>query len=233
MNPYDSLAESLLFDEFSLACMRGRIPIPRYTYGLDVSGLGFPPAIIPIWSIDSWPGFVGVSRQWFGDDLSLRYVQYFCETQHTIEVGTTASQFAMWLLYEFFANVPDADEVGAFAEAAGICSRDGVRALFEGVTVVEDLVNLPVFSVGTPRVLTHKVGFETAGRYVTSASLEDAIYGQSWAEVWWLINLPGWDDSLVKRGLNVLSAECDDHRFVEMVKLWKYMNLSAGDRANE
>ena len=223
---FGQLIKDLNIPSEILDCATGTVRVPEFTINAPFDpSFGFPPAIIPIWSNSSWPGYIGVLKHWFGQDNSYCYCQYYAETNQFFEIARNFEQFRAFMVYDFLRNVPDFDEVGEFAEDIGLCKSFQVEKYFTGCRVLEDLLSLDVFHHDPPSLL---VDGEKPQEWAVSYSIEKfeaAIVEGRWDDLWFLTNSPGWTVAGTKRALGVLRGHARDALFNELVECWNSVHL--------
>lgn len=131
-------------------CARGEIAFPDFTVDVPCNfSYGFPPALLPLWSYSSGPSYIGVLHHWFGHRKTT-FGRYDIETRQLTEVARSPDQLRVWIVFDFLSNVPDADEVAAFAESVELCTPSELGAFFEHYDEVKELVKHPVFKGRLP-----------------------------------------------------------------------------------
>lgn len=126
-------------------CASGDVIPPEFTYDVPCDlGYGFPPAIIPIWSSQDGPDYLGVLKHWFSNRQTT-FVRYNKECESFIEIARTPDQLRIWLAFRFFCNVPDEDEVAAFMKAVYLCDDETFADYFRGYEDASDLMRNPTF----------------------------------------------------------------------------------------
>lgn len=143
---YSNILSRIKCDPFIEELASGRVKMPLFTYEAPFDrNYGFPPALIPVLSTPSWPGYIGLVHHWFGNAADT-FVKYYAEQSLMVEIANDINQLRVWLVFEFLSNVPEVDEVAQFATAVGFTSMSEVEGYFSRCERVGDLANLGVFS---------------------------------------------------------------------------------------
>ncbi|UTV26468.1 hypothetical protein [Photobacterium atrarenae] len=165
---------------------KGLVDVPSYTVQApsDLS-FGFPPVLIPLWSNASWPGYIGITKNWFGNRQDT-FVQFYADEFSFVEIARNFDQLKAWMVFDFLCNVPNPDEVGRFAESIGFCDADEVESIFADCEDVSDLAALNVFEddlppiiekgdeFGVPEWLMKTSGVNEIKRLISTEQYEDA-----------------------------------------------------------
>ena len=221
---YGILLAELGFSEALIAAHEGKLPVPRFTLAAPSRRhYGFPPIMVPIWSIPGLPGYIGVVTSWFGGD-EYGYIKYYSGEPYASEIAKSFKQLAAWLTFDFHCNVPDPAEVGEFAEAIGLCKKDEVDQYFVDIQSKNDLVKLPVFAADLPNYLGK--GEENSCPNwvvpnVSSAEVFSQIEGGNYHLAWCGINSPGLEREEIVQLLDKIAPFAEDDRFADLVKCWK------------
>ncbi len=139
------LFRSLNMPDWLIRCAKGDIVPPEFTYDIPCNlGYGFPPAVLPIWSNSAGPYYIGVLYHLFGNRKTT-FIEYHTDTKQCIEVARTPDQLRIWMVFGLLCNVPDFEEVTAFANATGLCLPSELNAFFAEYDDEEDLAQHPLF----------------------------------------------------------------------------------------
>lgn len=93
------------------------------------------------------------------------FVRYHVETKQFTELARTADQLRAWLVFGFLCNVPDVEEVAAFAVETGLCSFDEFDSYFSDYQEKEELARHPLFAHQLPRALVLDGANEYSGDF--------------------------------------------------------------------
>lgn len=210
----------------------GGIDVPKYTFKAPADPVfGFPPVLIPLWSNSAWPGYIGISKHWFGPAHE-SFVQFFVEDLSFVEIARSFQQLKAWMVYDFLCNVPDFDEVGKFANSIGFCAPEEVAAIFEGVSDVQDLTKLSVFGLDMPAILKHPDRHGTPEWVVEAPRLNDTqvlIDKGFYEEAWYQLNSALVERSEILKLLDVLRPRAKEEcAFRDLIICWTESNAGAG-----
>lgn len=208
---------------------KGLVKVPEFTVQAPADlSFGFPPVLIPLWSNGNWPGYIGMTKHWFGS-RSDNFVQFYTGEYSFVEVARNLDQLKAWMVFDFLCNVPAPEEVGAFAESIGFCSSDEVDDIFSDCEDVSDLVKLSVFKNDVPSVIARSEESGSPGWLVEAsgvAEIKSSIASGDYEKAWYQLN-----SSVISKGdilslLNELSPYADDSEaFKSLIASWSEANL--------
>ena len=212
-----------------VAACEDQISLPRFTLRTGAgAGFGFPPIVIPIWHSGDWPGYIGMVVPWFGGS-EYGFVRYESETGDMQEIARTPTQLFTALAFDFLCNVPDREEVGDFAEAAGVCVASQVESHFRNIQEYRDLLGLAVFQQDPPNALTGEGG-GTPSWLLARATVRDvpeAIRSQEYNLAWRRLNSAAPDYSETIELLDKLASHAKNPEFGNLVQCWQRYNSSS------
>ncbi|PXX44837.1 hypothetical protein [Undibacterium pigrum] len=234
---FDQIGVDLNYLELLLNCgysteiiniAKGDIKVPEYTFkALADLSFAFPPALIPLWSNASWPGYIGIVKHWFGNQPDT-FVEYFSGETSIIEIAKNLQQLKAWMVFDFLSNVPDADEVGRFAESIGFCRADEVETIFAECEDVSDLAFLDIFKSDLPSILKRD---ERLGKpeWWSSSSGVDEIRNQinhgQFEQAWLQLNSGVSNKSEIASILSLLSGHVERKtEFQILISCWSTAN---------
>jgi hypothetical protein len=169
---------------------------------------------------------------WFGGS-EYGFVRYESETGDMQEIARTPPQLFTALAFDFLCNVSDREEVGAFAEAAGLCVASQVESHFRNIQEYRDLLGLDVFQQDPPNALTGEGGGTPSwlpGR-ATVRDAAEAIRSQEYNLAWRSLNSAAPDYSQTIELLHELAPHADNPEFGNLMQCWQRYNLNtAGEK---
>jgi len=208
----------------------GAVDVPDFTIQAPYEpSFGFPPALIPLWSNSSWPGYIGVVRHWFGN-VSDTYVQFYSESHLFIEVAKNLNQLKAWLVFDFLCNVPEPDEVGCFSESIGFCKAKEVNSIFANCKNISMLRNLDVFSNNLPAVIEKgEEGGEPDWllRPANADGIRRLIDSGQYESAWYQLSSNEFDELEVLDILKSMQTVASGNKelFKHLVTCWKNANI--------
>jgi hypothetical protein len=147
------LLQSLGMPDWLIQCVAGKIAPPEFTFDVPCRlSYGFPPALLPVWSNSAGPEYLGVWHHWFGNRQTT-FVRYHVETACITEIARTADQLRAGIVFDLLCNVPETDEVAAFAGAIGLCQPSELDSFFADYQDESELALHPLFAGNPPRRL--------------------------------------------------------------------------------
>lgn len=218
---YSNILSRIKCDPFIEELASGRVKMPLFTYEAPFDpNYGFPPALIPVLSTPSWPGYIGLVHHWFGNAADT-FVKYYAEQSLMVEIANDINQLRVWLVFEFLSNVPEVDEVAQFATAVGFTSMSEVEGYFSRCERVGDLANLGVFS-NAPAALRSRDG---RPNWVCAEDSFDRHFESGDFELaWYALNSRGLDFHSTAGRLEKLISHAKSPDFVHLVQAWKLCN---------
>jgi hypothetical protein len=223
MTDYKTLLSDLGFSQEIIAALEGKYAVPSYILRAPFDGsYGYPPILIPLWSNDDWPGYVGVVTSWFGGDEH-GFIKYYSEDRYASEIALTFEQLKLWLVFECLCDVPNVKKVGGFAESIGLCLADKVEDYFINCITYRDLANFHAFKAELPKVLS--AGKENSHpdwmlRKVSKADVLSAIEAKDYHQAWLGINSPGLERGEILELLEKIAPFAGYRRFDDLVECW-------------
>lgn len=222
---YQELINKIGYSNEVVKIARGDVIVPKFTYEAPFDpAFGFPPALIPLWSCSSWPGYVGIVRDWFGDNAD-SFVQFFIEEHEFVEVAKNLEQLKAWLVFDFLCNVPAPDEVERFAHSIAFNGKDDVEGYFAGIDDTSDLAKLDVFKSDPPAIFA--VSEEKAmplwlEKSEQTCNLIELLDKGEMAQVWKVLNSNMRDRGEIKNILVKMSEKNseDSSLFSDLTKCW-------------
>lgn len=226
---YSSLLRTLDAPSQIVAACEDQISLPRFTLMAGPGGgFGFPPIAIPIWHCGDWPGYIGMVVPWFGGD-EYGFVRYDSETGRMQEIARTPYQLFTALAFDFLCNVPNHEEVGLFAEAAGLCVASQVESHFRNVQEYHDLLELDVFQQDPPNALTGKNSGAPSWLLarVTVGEVAEAVRSKEYNLAWRRLNsvMPEYSETIEL--LDKLGPHAENPEFGNLVQCWRQYNWSS------
>lgn len=130
MKEYQKIISSIGISDSVLKCAGGQIDVPLEGVDIPPRWFGFPPALIPIWSKDSRPGYIGIWKHWFIDRTPSFVEMYVAADRITVEIARTSEQF---IYFVAMAAIVEHDgitaEVERFLTSVGIGNGDEIEAV--------------------------------------------------------------------------------------------------------
>jgi hypothetical protein len=136
---YSQVIQHLGFGEELIECALGRPKIPLISYVSPAQWYVFPPALVPLASNGSGPGYYGLWAHWFSERKP-SFVSMSVENRCTVsEIARTVQQFATYIVMKAIVESDGRNhEIDAFALAMGI---EDVAALDRSSLVIGDDVS--------------------------------------------------------------------------------------------
>lgn len=222
---YKKILEKSGYQKEIFRIIDGEIAVPDFTVDASINfAFGFPPVLIPLWSYGSWPGYIGIAKQWFGDKPD-SFVQYFSESNTFVEIAKDFEQFKAWMVFDFLCNVPEPDEVGRFAESIGFCAAGDVDKIFADCDDVSELGSLDIFSGNLPSVIANGEDHGEPEWVVDDASIDSIqklIATGDFENAWYQVNSGVFSKVEVLGVLNSLSNSLRDvdNLFDDLISSW-------------
>ena len=220
---YRTLLAELGFKEEVLGVHEGKVEVPKHSLIAPFEpGYGFPPIIVPLWSDGALPGYIGVVTRWFGGE-DRGFIKYYSASQYASEIALTFDQLKAWLTFDFLCNIPDAKEVGSFAESIHLCARDKVEEYFSGCNDYPDLIELSEFKSDLPQFL---IGGSNNSQpswvqpHSAKAEILEQIEQGDFLDAWHGINSPGLTRNETIYLLQKIAPFSGDERFHQLVDCW-------------
>jgi hypothetical protein len=208
-----------------LSIFDGEIEVPHFTLEAPVNpSFGFPPILVPLWSNGSWPGYIGVVKDWFGDRPDI-YVEFFSELGSFTEIAKTFEQLQAWMVFDFLCNVPASDEVERFAESIGFCDADDIDDVFVDCDDVSDLALLDLFKGNLPAAVDDSEGEGVPEWHISplnKADIRSLISNGSFEKAWYALNCSKLEISETKLILDELLHVIGDKKeqFSQLINCW-------------
>jgi hypothetical protein len=220
---YSSLLADLGFSQQVIDSQDGKVFVPRFSLMAPFDPrYGFPPIIIPLWSNEYWPGYIGVITSWFGG-TETGFAKYYSSSQYLAEVALTFDQLKAWLCFDFLCNIPDYEEVGIFAQSIGLCQKNEVEEYFINCTDYPDLKNLPVFMDKLPQFLVGGSCNSQPSWVLPSTNKNEIISlieRKEYLRAWHGINSPGLTREDIVELLEAIAPFSTDVKFGDLVECW-------------
>lgn len=232
---YANLLLRLGYAQMVLDAHAGTLKVPRFTLDAPFNPMYcYPPMLIPIWSVAGWPGYIGAMTDFFGAG-DRGYAAYYSEDGDVSELANTIDQLKIAMAFDFYREAFDGlEEVGAFAEAIGLCPKDGLAEYFQGVIEVADFSKFKEFQGDPPRSVSH--GDSCQPTWVSPMSkdeIEAAIEGGEYLKAWRGINSPGVTHLEIVKLLPQIAPFANDTAFDALVQCWldasPYKGKAVGD----
>jgi hypothetical protein len=221
---YASLLREIGASSQIVSAHEGEITVPKYTLTAPFKAqYGYPPAIIPLWSNADWPGYIGVVLPWFGG-AEYEFVKIYSDSGFMSEIALSFDQLSAWLAFDFLCNVPDAHEVGEFAESIGLCSKDDVENYFRDCKDQHDLIKLPVFKDRPPRILTEEAADGRPAWILPKTSKNEIINFIDQGDLrtaWYGINSLNFRSKDVDELIDYISLHSKNAHFLQLVECWR------------
>jgi hypothetical protein len=227
---YKELLDKCGYSKEIIDIASGKIKVPDFTIQAPFDpSFGFPPALIPLWSNGSWPGYIGLIKHWFGDRPDT-YVQFYSDSYSFIEVAKNLDQLKAWLVFDFLCNVPEPDEVGRFAESIGFCKAGDVDNIFAKCEDISGLRNLDVFNANLPAVIEKGEELGEPDWILKPATIEEIrklIVADQFESAWYKLNSNALDKLEVRDILKSMSAATGDKEqlFKDLIVCWESVNI--------
>jgi hypothetical protein len=208
---------------------KGLVEVPDYTVQAPPDpSFGFPPILIPLWSNAGWPGYIGITKHWFGNRPDA-YVQFYADEFSFVEIARNLEQLKAWMVFDFLCNVPAPNEVGRFAESIGFCPADDVENVFSDCEDVSDLAKLSIFKNDLPPVIGEGEKFADPEWLVETSGVDEIkklISSDRYEDAWCQLNSAVVNKSEVIDILNMLSLYVTDKgAFQDLIACWSHSNL--------
>ena len=228
---YKKLLKSEKYPKEILDIFDGTVEVPDFTIEAPINpDFGFPPALIPLWSNGSWPGYVGLVKHWFGDKPDI-YVQYYSELNSYVEIARDFEQLKAWLVFDFLCNVPAPDEVGRFAESIGFCSAEKVENIFSDCDDISELRRLQIFNRDLPAVIEKGEEYgepEWVMETISSDEIHNLILSGKLENAWYQLNSSILDNDKTLNLLKEMSSCIEDadkrSSFDGLINCWSEQN---------
>lgn len=209
------------FPEEVILIAEGKVNVPRFTVSAPADLIyGFPPGLIPLWSNSSWPGYIGLMTQWFGDTRHY-FVKFYVECHSFTEIARDIEQLKVWMTFDFLCNVPDADEVGRFAESIGLCRGDELEDMFAKCQTVHDLIQIPCMNSAPPHGIMDKSRAIGANQSEDISHIYELIEQRDYHSAWQSLNSRPFKHETVVGILDALAPHSmDTKRFNDLIQCW-------------
>lgn len=196
----------------------GGIKLPKFTFDAPPNPIfGFPSAFIPILSVDTWPGYIGIVHHWFGRQPRL-YAKYLVESSEIIEISSIEEEFIWWLVFEIKSYITMGDNElinfvrGIHLDSPTISSLLNCRSQVQLNTLLADK-----FPKGSAANRTMGTVFSWSA--TTSQDIGVAIRRNAWDEVWRCLNQAGWQDIDEPSIISILRPHCESRMFDDFAAL--------------
>ena len=147
MNPhYEELLGRLGYPSSLVDCMAARITHPLVMYNSPPYWYGCLPALIPIWSSDSGPAYLGILKHWF-TTRPATFVRMSIDLGTITEIARTTDQF--------FAS----------AVIAAIVAQDGIRPPTDHFATALGNNNVPELDNGAVNTGDDPKGFSSISQF--------------------------------------------------------------------